>query len=74
MQTQEPKLDRESYEAKMKRTRAALDGQPKVRVRIPKARGPQTVTINGARFNIPANIHVEVPQQVATSLEKAEII
>lgn len=53
---------------------AAIKGQPMVKIRVPKVHGPQTVTINGARFNIPSNIFVEVPEQVAQILADAERI
>ena len=51
---------------------AAINSQPKVRIRVPKAHGPQVVIINGARFNIPSNIPIMVPQQVADILADAE--
>lgn len=66
--------DQHNYDTKIERTRKALDKEPKVRVRIPKNLGPQTVIVNGARFNIPANLHVEVPQSVANLLEGAELV
>ena len=66
--------DQHNYDTKIDRTRKALDKEPKVRVRVPKALGPQTVIINGLRFNIPANLHVEVPESVARLLEGAELV
>lgn len=48
-----------------------LKAQPKVRIRVPKVMGPQVVNINGARFNVPANVYVDVPQQVAEVLADA---
>lgn len=45
-----------------------ISAQPKVRIRVPKVYGPQVVVINGARFNIPSNVSIEVPEQVAQVL------
>lgn len=50
---------------------AAIKAQPKVKIRIPKVHGPQTVIINGARFDIASNVFVDVPQQVADVLADA---
>ena len=50
-----------------------LNAQPKVSVRIAKGLGPQSVIINGARFNIPAGIPVDVPKDVADLLRYAEL-
>lgn len=50
---------------------AAIHKQPKVKIRIPKLYGPQTVIINGARFDIASNVFVEVPEQVAQILADA---
>lgn len=50
---------------------AAIKKQPSVKIRVPKVMGPQTVVINGARFNVPANVYIEVPQQVADILRDA---
>ena len=66
--------DIRSYENKMMQMQRLLAAQPKVSVRIQKAIGPQSVIINGARFNIPAGIPVEVPEQVAELLRDAELI
>lgn len=49
----------------------AIKAQPTVKIRVPKVMGPQVVIINGARFNVPANVYVEVPQQVAEILRDA---
>lgn len=49
----------------------AINAQPKTRIRVPKVMGPQVVIINGARFNVPANVFVEVPAQVAQVLQDA---
>jgi hypothetical protein len=51
-----------------------INAQPKVRIRVPKVNGPQTVIINGARFDVPANVWVMVPEQVAEVLTDAERI
>lgn len=40
-------------------------------VRVPKVNGPQTVIINGARYDVPCNVPVEVPKLVADHLRKA---
>lgn len=53
---------------------ALLAAEPKESVRIRKEIGPQSVTFNGARFNIPAGIPVEVPKRVAEALRNAELI
>ncbi len=50
---------------------ARISAQPKVRIKVPKVHGPQVVVINGARFNIPSNVSIEVPQQVAEVLSEA---
>lgn len=50
---------------------AQIKKQPTVKVRVPKTFGPQVVIINGARFNIPANVYVDVPEQVAGILRDA---
>jgi hypothetical protein len=52
----------------------AIKAQPTEKIRVPKIMGPQVVIINGARFNVPANIYVEVPQQVAQILRDADRI
>lgn len=52
----------------------AIKAQPTEKIRVPKVNGPQTVIINGARFNIPANVYVEVPQQVAQILRDSNRI
>ena len=53
---------------------AEINKQPRVKVRVPKAFGPQVVIINGARFNVPSNIYVDVPEQVAQILRDSERI
>lgn len=50
---------------------AKIREQPTVRIRVPKVHGPQVVVINGARFNIPSNVSIDVPQQVADVLAEA---
>lgn len=50
---------------------ASIKSQPTERIRVPKIHGPQVVVINGARFNVPANVFVNVPQQVAEVLRDA---
>lgn len=50
---------------------AAIRSQPMVKVRVPKVFGPQVVIINGARWNVPSNVFVEVPEQVAKILADA---
>lgn len=52
----------------------AIKAQPTEKIRVPKVSGPQTVIINGARFNVPANVYVEVPEQVAQILRDADRI
>lgn len=52
----------------------AIREQPTERIRVPKVMGPQVVIINGARFNVPANVYIDVPQQVAQILRDAERI
>jgi len=47
---------------------AEINAQPKAKIRVPQVFGPQVVIINGARFNVPCGIFVEVPQQVADML------
>lgn len=54
-----------------KASAALVNAQPKVRIRVPKVMGPQVVIINGARWNVPANVFVDVPQQVAEILQDA---
>jgi hypothetical protein len=49
----------------------AIKAQPKVKIRVPKVYGPQVVIINGARFNVPSNVFIEVPEQVAQILADA---
>lgn len=53
---------------------ARIKAQPTVRIRVHKSQGPQTVIINGARFNVPCNVWVNVPEQVAEELRNAERI
>lgn len=50
---------------------AQLREQPKVRIRIHKDLGPQVVIINGARYNVPSNVPLMVPEQVAQVLEES---
>jgi hypothetical protein len=40
-------------------------------IRVPKTNGPQTVIINGARYDVACNIPVEVPKMVADHLRAA---
>lgn len=49
----------------------SINAQPKTRIRIIKEQGPQVVIINGARFNVPSNVYVEVPEQVAQLLQES---
>jgi len=51
-----------------------IRSQPKERIRVPKVHGPQVVIINGARFNVPSNVYVEVYEQVAQVLRDADRI
>lgn len=53
---------------------ASIKAQPTERIRVPKVNGPQVVIINGARFNVPCNVYVDVPQQVAQILRDSERI
>lgn len=53
---------------------AKMAKEPKVRIRVPKSSGPQTVIINGARWDVPANVPVEVPAPIADILREAERI
>jgi len=50
---------------------ARIKAQPHERIRVPKVHGPQVVIINGARFNVPSNVSIDVPQQVAEVLREA---
>lgn len=50
----------------------SIKAQPTERIRVPKVMGPQVVIINGARFNVPANVYVDVPRQVAQILRDAD--
>ena len=50
---------------------AVIKAQPYEKVRVPKLHGPQVVVINGARFDVPANVFVPVPAQVAQVLRDA---
>ena len=50
---------------------AVLHKQPKERIRVHKDLPPQVVIINGARFNIPTGVAVDVPQQVAEVLRES---
>lgn len=52
----------------------SINAQPREKIRVPKVMGPQVVIINGARFNVPCNIYVEVPEQVAQILRDADRI
>lgn len=51
-----------------------LRKEPKERIRIAKAMGPQTVIINGARYDVPANVPVDVPKTVADILRSSDRI
>lgn len=66
--------EEKQYKNKALKMRAVLAAQEQVRIRVAKVHGPQTVIINGVRFNIPTNVYVSVPLQVATMLEDAEVI
>jgi hypothetical protein len=66
--------DKHAYENKLMKMQRILREQPKVQVRIPKDLGPQSVILNGARFNIPAGVSVQVPQSVADAMREAEWI
>jgi hypothetical protein len=74
LEKQAERADRDAHASKMKKAFAFLASQPKETVRVPKAMGPQSVIINGARFNLPAGISVQVPADVAALLRDAEII
>ena len=47
---------------------AAIRKQAKVKIRVHKSQGPQVVIVNGARFNVPCGVFVEVPEQIAQIL------
>lgn len=49
-------------------TKKAIEKQDKVEVYIPRARGNQTVQINGVNFTTPAGVKTEVPADVAALL------
>lgn len=66
--------EEQKYKTKALKMRQVLAAQEQVRVRVAKVHGPQTVIINGVRFNIPTNVYVSVPLQVARMLEDAEVI
>jgi hypothetical protein len=73
----EPEIE-PAHEVEAKGIRSAIfakaAAQPKVRIRVPKSAGPQTVIINGARWDVPANVPVEVPEMVADVLREADRI
>jgi hypothetical protein len=50
-------------------TQKAIDAEDKVEVYIPKARGTQTVQINGVNFHVPAGQKVEVAASIAAALK-----
>lgn len=52
-------------------TRQKLAAQPKVRIKIAKEKGQQTVVINMARYTIAAGVPVEVPLRVAEILRES---
>lgn len=54
--------------------REHLHKQRRVRIRIPKEQGEQTVQINGYTVQIMAGVAVEVPEQIAEVLQDAGII
>lgn len=68
----------ESEASAIKRTKALLDKEPKVRVKVkPFGKGdksPITVTINECCFTIKKDEYVEVPESVARLLEEANYI
>lgn len=66
--------EKQAHVSLLEKTRAELSAQPKVRIRIRKEDGDQTVQINGWTYWIKAGEWVEVPQQVAEILEEAELI
>jgi hypothetical protein len=66
--------DRVAAQTASDKAMKAIRLQPTEKIRVPKVNGPQTVVINGARFNIPANVYVEVPEQVAQVLRDADRI
>jgi hypothetical protein len=59
-------------------TRAKLDAEPRVRIRIPStgkgAQLDETVCINGVVYLMQRGVHIEVPESVARVLENAELI
>lgn len=63
--------DKARHRAAMAAQHERLAKEPKERIRVPKSAGPQTVIINGARFDIAANVPVEVPQTVARHLRQS---
>ena len=67
-------LDDKEHDSRLRKMQNHLAKQPKVKIRVAKDRGPQTVIINGARYNIPAGITVEVPEPVADLLRDADLI
>jgi hypothetical protein len=63
--------DRISAQSAADKAMKAIRAQPTTKIRVPKVMGPQVVVINGARFNVPCNVFVEVPEQVAEVLRDA---
>jgi hypothetical protein len=55
-------------------TRKYLAKQEKVKVYIPRARGTQTVQINGVDFRVPAGVETEVPADVAALLRGSRVM
>ena len=70
----EPKIEvahEIEQKSRIQAVRDQINAMPKVRIRISKEQGEQLVVINGARWNIPANIPVDVPEPVAAQLANA---
>ena len=63
--------DRVAAQTAADKAMRSIRTQPTEKIRVPKVMGPQVVIINGARFNVPANVWVEVPQQVAQILRES---
>src|SRR5690242_4098724 len=63
-----------AQQSRIDEMRAHFAKQPKVRIRIRKEEGDQTVQINGYTFWIKAGERVDVPEQVAQILEDAGLI
>lgn len=60
-------------------TFGALDGQPKVRILLPKVAGdplnqPQEVFLNGVPYFVPRGVGVAVPEDIASLLQDAALL